>query len=235
MLQPHLDDLPFSIGHLLRRKEWVPAVYRMWTIFGKEFFNIRGYPHDLNTESILAEEERLWSRQSGYQLNRLSLGEAGYRGVNSIRRLFLTSRCHESELDYEAMGYGNWQEVLGSIRSLIQPDVSSIWVPAGIGGHCDHLAVRQAVINLALQSNVCVILFYHELPYSQYSKIIDWSSFSVRGFKHIGLISCKPSKLEAAEKQRNISVFHSQINERQSMTLARETECVSVWLREVEV
>jgi LmbE family N-acetylglucosaminyl deacetylase len=43
------------------------------------------------------------------------------------------------------------------------PDATSIWVPAGIGGHADHLLVRQAGLVLAARGlKVCI---YADMPY----------------------------------------------------------------------
>lgn len=235
MLQPHLDDLPFSIGHFLRSKLFIPASYQLWTVFGKEYFNIRGYPHDESTESILVQEELHWSALSGYPVRRLPLEEAGYRGVTRIRQLFLTARYHDPLLNYDALGYGNWQEVLEHMRTLIQPDVTCLWIPAGIGGHCDHLAVRQAVLTLVPESNVQGLIFYHELPYGQYSKTIEWENFHVSGFEYGGMICHNPTAQEAAHKEKEIALYYSQINERQAKTLSRETEQISVWLRREEI
>jgi len=45
----------------------------------------------------------------------------------------------------------------------VVPDATSIWVPAGIGGHTDHMFVRQAGLVLAARGlNVCL---YADMPY----------------------------------------------------------------------
>jgi len=234
LLQPHLDDIPFSVGHIVQRELLTPGHYGIWTIFGKEYFNIRCYPHDEDTENILREEERRWFQITGHPGQRLELEEAGYRGVQGVRRLFLTQRYQDSALDYDSLGYGNWGEVVEHIRRLLEPHIDYVWVPAGIGGHCDHLAVRQAVIQLAEESSLRGILFYHELPYSMYSKSMDWSRFSVDGFRQYGTVQCVPSPQDIEEKRSRISIFHSQIDARQSLVLSGETERIAIWLRRLD-
>lgn len=231
LLQPHLDDIPFSMGHLLADGLLRGSEYEIWTVFGKEFFNIRDYPQDEQTSRLLQEEERRWFAQEGHPLRRLELEEAGYRGVTGVRRLFRTGLYQQAALNYDSLGYGNWQAVLEAVRELGR-QAAYVWVPAGIGGHCDHLALRQAALQAArLEPAIRGLLFYHELPYSLYSREIDWDQFEIDGFRQEEGLTHQPTDAEARRKQESIGVFYSQITDRQAGVLARHTEKVAIWAR----
>jgi hypothetical protein len=73
------------------------------------------------------------------------------------------------ELEYRPKDVGQ-NEIVGRVAEEVAPLVaesSEIWVPAGIGGHADHIATRDGVLasSRALGSSVAIRL-YADQPYS---------------------------------------------------------------------
>jgi LmbE family N-acetylglucosaminyl deacetylase len=73
-----------------------------------------------------------------------------------------TSRLGELDLQYRKAPADN-----GRLERLIKPftrHATEVWAPAGIGGHPDHIATREAVA--ATVPAAAELYFYAELPYS---------------------------------------------------------------------
>lgn len=234
ILQPHLDDVPFSLGHSLLGGAVSIDKCEVWTIFGREFFNIRSYPHSEETVEILKQEEAEWFKSQGIKVCRLELEEAGYRGIKIFRKLFQPTIASRLDFDYESLGYDNWEEVFSNISTLANSNFNYIWSPSGIGGHCDHLAVRQAVLKLAPHiKELEGIMFYDELPYTMYSKGVNWDKSDIAGFENVGKVINEPKDFEQARKYESLAAFHSQITDRQALALSTQSEGYTVWLRKV--
>lgn len=232
LLQPHLDDLPFSIGSILLEQYIKKEDSTIYTIFGKEFFNIRNYAHDEHAMQILKDEEAKWFQSAGMESHRFELEEAGYRGITSIRKLFRTKSADQFDLCYKELEYGNWEEVLGCIEKILSKHTwDFLWVPAGVGGHCDHIAVRQAVLELVSMFQGKGILFFEELPYSLYSKPLDWSKCMIPGFHLEERMVHTLSQEEETYKYESLKHFHSQIDDRQAMALCHHPETATLWMR----
>lgn len=232
LLQPHLDDIPFSMGDTLLEGVLGDKNYEVWTLFGKEYFNIREYPHDESTIEILHKEENLWFERIGTEIHRLEMEEAGYRGIANPRKLFLAQAALKPNFDYGSMDYGNWEPVLANFRMLVEKGFQYIWAPAGVGGHCDHLAVRQAVLEIVPAcKEVQGVLFYDELPYKMYSKPIIWENFDIPGFHIAGKADNMLGEEKINRKYESLLIFHSQINQRQAAVLSAWNESMTIWLR----
>jgi hypothetical protein len=231
MLQPHLDDIAFSIGHMIHDGLLKPVDNDIRTVFSLEWFNIRQLPFDQHTVSLLWEEEEQWFLQEGLQFSRMPLEEAGYRGVNHVRKLFLTGHADKHDLDYASLGYGNWEDVLHHIGQALE-GFDYIWAPAGIGGHCDHLSVRHAVMKLAAErANIKGLFMYEELPYRIYSRPILWDQFHIEGFAYREKIHKAPDPQEVRRKCDSLAAYYTQIDDRQALALSAEDEVVVIWLR----
>lgn len=232
-IQPHLDDVPFSVGSLILNDYFPKQDCSFFTIFGKEFFNIRSYEHNNVTMDILKVQEENWFKNAGIRNNRYELEEAGYRGITDVRKLFRTKLASEFTMDYESLGYGNKGDVWACIKEILKKNESDyVWIPAGIGGHCDHLAVRQAMIELADDYNGKGILFYEELPYRLYSRPLDWNKCMIRGFHKEKQILHELSLEEEILKYESLKYFDSQIDDRQAKILCSKGECICLWVRE---
>lgn len=233
-LQPHLDDVPFSIGSFLIEEFVDKESCTVFTIFGKEFFNIRHYEHNEESIEILKSEEAKWFKFTGIKNSRLELEEAGYRGITNIRKLFRAGISSDFNLNYEELGYGNWEEVVGSVKEVINKDnFDYIWIPSGVGGHCDHMAVRQAALSLIPKlKKLKGVIFYDELPYSMYSKPIDWEKCNISGFEKIGTLTHELKEDEQVKKYESLKFFYSQIDKRQALALSKHREKITLWIRE---
>ena len=232
LLQPHLDDVPFSVGSMILNEYIHKEDCTIYTIFGKEFFNIRNYEYDEHAMQLLREEEAKWFQAAGMVNKRFELEEAGYRGITSIRKLFRAKLASEFDMQYEQLDYGNWQEVSACIKEILKNNVCDyVWIPAGVGGHCDHIAVRQAVLALLYEFKGKEILFFEELPYSLYSKSIDWKKCVIKDFHQEELLVHDLSDEEQKRKYESLQYFHSQIDARQAMSLCNHAETIHMWMR----
>lgn len=232
LLQPHLDDLPFSVGSILLEQYIKKEDSIVYTIFGKEFFNIRNYQHDENAMQILRQEEAKWFQSAGIKNHRFELEEAGYRGITNIRKLFRTKMADDFAMKYEELEYGNWEEVLACVKTILDShSCEYVWIPAGVGGHCDHIAVRQAILELVSLFQGKGILFFEELPYSLYSKPLDWSKCVIPDFHLEERMVHTLSQEEETYKYESLKHFHSQIDDRQARALCHHPETVTLWMR----
>ena len=231
MIQPHLDDLAFSLGHILLNQKLSVQDITVWTIFGKETFNIRGYSNNKETYELLRNEENIWFEKLRITKYRLELEEAGYRGVDKIRTLFQPQNTSEFSFANFILPNGNLLELNNSIDEILNDNFDYLWVPAGVGGHCDHLAVRHSVLNNLVNKNLYkTIVFYEELPYSLYSKPIRWEDTGVPKYKFVKNITYHPTEDEVLIKTESISVFHSQINLRHAKVLSSHSESIAIWI-----
>jgi LmbE family N-acetylglucosaminyl deacetylase len=100
-----------------------------------------------------------------------------------------------------------------------------VHAPAGLGGHPDHVAVREAALSLAARSGVSVVL-YAELPYATRFGWPGWVTGAdptpETGWeRHLSAVSCGPERLRphvrslteegAAEKARALREYQTQL------------------------
>lgn len=71
------------------------------------------------------------------------------------------------------------QEIAAAVARAV-PAASALYAPAGIGGHADHLLVREAAVDLAGRAGVPLRL-YAELPYAVRFGWPSWVTASPRG------------------------------------------------------
>lgn len=147
MLSPHFDDAALSAAVQLMR----PGA-QVLTVFG-------GPP---------APRVQLspWDRLSGatsslarYQ-DRVSEDRAAMSGLGVTAR-----QLAEPEVQYRE-GPLSLDALASKVRPFIA-DASEVWIPAGMGGHADHLAVRAAAIGAAAEIGSGVpVWLYADQPYS---------------------------------------------------------------------
>ncbi|MCL2253053.1 MAG: hypothetical protein FWC09_01290 [Lachnospiraceae bacterium] len=232
LLQPHLDDIAFSIGHVLSEKIIPREEAIAYTIFGKETFNIRNYANCEKTLKLLEKEEEQWFSFSKIRYDRFCLEEAGYRGISNVRTLFQPKAANVFSETAQIPPIENGEDVNNLVKELVRGGYRYIWVPAGVGGHCDHLAVRQSVLNhMPSCPETQIIFFYEELPYSHYSAPIKWEEVFISGFKFAGRVVYQPEQVKSEQKASNLEIFYSQINESQAKVLSAQAESFSIWIR----
>ena len=149
-VSPHLDDAAFSAGALL----WT-AAQRGWRVVVATVFtgNVaqpsgfalacqldKGLPADVDYMALRREEDRQACRALGAEPIHLPLLEAPHRGYRNAAALF--GGVHPHDAVAPAVG-----ERLAQLLAEVRPD--AVLAPLGIGGHVDHLIVREAIVRLS--------------------------------------------------------------------------------------
>jgi glycosyltransferase involved in cell wall biosynthesis len=233
-LSPHFDDLAFSLsGHLL---DWrVGAVINIFSESNYTTSKYKSrYPTILDTDTVskLRDYEDI-SFCKQFDLSRVNLGlsEASVRGVHPF---------DQSDLKELSTQVG---EVL--IPLLLQfsedtkPEKIALYCPMGIGGHVDHVATLQAVVeHYQVLSQLFDIYFYEEFPYASNPLFRDkglvefFSRFP--NTRHIHSLK-KLNSFEIEAKANLISVYQSQFDADVSSTFFSirlselDIPCESIW------
>jgi LmbE family N-acetylglucosaminyl deacetylase len=155
LLSPHLDDAVLSAWSVLRR----PGEVRVVNVCA-------GVPPpgppprwDLLTGAT-DPSERMRERLAE---DRTALARAGREGVNLD---FLDEHYRTGPLDPDVL--------LGALDDAVG-GADELWAPAGIGGHSDHVQVREAALALRAAGGPPVTL-YAELPYVTRHGWPEWVS-----------------------------------------------------------
>ncbi|QXJ22302.1 PIG-L family deacetylase [Actinomadura graeca] len=151
VFSPHLDDAAFSASAQLMR-----AGTRVVTVFA-------GPPPDGVT---LTHYDRLSGARSSRERHRERLAEDD-RALDVLGCAW--TRC--DELDDQ---YRDGPVDQGALFSRLEPHLASadeIWIPAGIGGHPDHVTVRDTLLNglarrAAPSGPQAKVRLYADLPYA---------------------------------------------------------------------
>jgi LmbE family N-acetylglucosaminyl deacetylase len=149
-VSPHLDDAAFSAGALL----W-SAAQRGWRVIVATVFtgNVeqpsgfalacqldKGLPADVDYMALRREEDRQACAALGAEPVHLPLLEAPHRGYDSAAALFGSVRPDDAACAAVS-------ERLAQVFADVRP--GAVLAPLGVGGHVDHLIVRDAVRRLA--------------------------------------------------------------------------------------
>jgi LmbE family N-acetylglucosaminyl deacetylase len=149
-VSPHLDDAAFSAGALLwtaAQRGWRVVVATMFTgnVAQPSGFALacqldKGLPADVDYMALRREEDRQACRALGAEPIHLPLLEAPHRGYENAAALF--GGVHPHDAVAPAVG-----ERLAQLLAEVRPGV--VLAPLGIGGHVDHLIVREAIVRLS--------------------------------------------------------------------------------------
>lgn len=211
-LSPHLDDAVFScslmMARLLDRKKKMKVITFFTKVSGlpftpqaKEFLRASGYSDagklfkDREKEDIRAVE------YFGGEVLHLDFIDAAWRKKNN-------SPIYESDKDQFAGKIATDDEILidkiaSRIRSLIKTRKNPlVLAPLGVGGHADHLIVREVATRLGYP-----VLFWEDFPYNidkdaankffaESAGLHNFFSLNIKGF---------------AQKRKAIKFYRSQI------------------------
>ncbi|MEJ7569156.1 MAG: PIG-L family deacetylase [Gaiellaceae bacterium] len=143
VLSPHLDDAALSCWSVLSEtKATVVNVFAGVPAPGVvgEWDRVVGSTDGASLVAMRRREDRVALHELGCQAVYLDFLESQYRDGDSV------------------------EDIVATIRNALG-DATEIVVPAGIGGHPDHLQVRAAALRIAAAS--CLPLrLYAELPYA---------------------------------------------------------------------
>ena len=161
-LQPHCDDVCFSLGGRTTRLKGGQLV---------TVFPINGYvasspgrspPSPDAVTAIRKEEDRAFARACGLELHFMNIPSASYRGYRSfdLGCLDENQRLIEGPLTAELLS-----------RADVAGPATRPWLycPAGIGGHVDHVAIFETVLaHYDELSDRYRIAFYEDLHYASH-------------------------------------------------------------------
>ena len=148
VFSPHLDDAVLSASvQLLRPNAEVVTVFTGDPPEGME----------------LAPWERLTRARSSWERHQERLSEDD--------EAMAALGCASRRLDEPEAEHRIGQLDLGLLSERVAPalaDASEIWIPAGVGGHPDHVAVRRAVLAAldATGDDGTAVYLYADLPYT---------------------------------------------------------------------
>lgn len=165
-VSPHLDDAVFSIGALLARRAaagWRVVVATCFTGsvdrptgFALACQTDKGLGPEVDYMDLRRAEDRRACSLLGAEAIHLPFAEAPHRGYASAAALF------GPRLETDGMV----EELAPALARLIEelkPD--RLFGPAGIGGHVDHLIVRDALGRVAPAASL-----WADLPYAARSR-----------------------------------------------------------------
>lgn len=158
ILSPHYDDAAFSLGAWIARHPRGTLV----NIFTRSGFVIgadHGVPDAVTVERVSAirqAEDRAFSSAYGLEVIELGLEEPSLRGRHSRDR---------SGVDDDV---GQLREPLWQVLDrLVTEGEQSIFCPAAIGGHVNHVATRAVALDWArARGRLASLRFYEDLPYA---------------------------------------------------------------------
>jgi len=163
LLSPHSDDACFSLGVFAKKSQKVCVI---------NVFTISGYlpgMHGLNqadaisrVTSIRKSEDLAFSKAASLQVKSLDLLDAPLRGLEPFK-----SKPSIRELEYI-------DDALSSVLVKIWNEFGQntmLLAPAGIGGHVDHVTIRDWMIkHMNNLSSKYVLGFYEDLHYASDSE-----------------------------------------------------------------
>ena len=169
------------------------------------FFTKQKYSRKINTD-IWLEEEVVWKNLSVKKIN-FSFLEAGMRGRKRLSQIL---QCNMKELN--TIEYVMISRIQKELEQLVQRyAVDRVMVPAGIGGHIDHIIVREAALNFVKSEN-CKL--YFESPY-----LIN-RAWLTKGIDEIEQrYNCSIHKVNVTDvismKEEKLALYKSQFSERE--------------------
>ncbi len=145
VLSPHLDDAVLSAWSVLRGP---------------------GEVHVVNVCSALPPSELLsaWDRLTGATSSRTRMLER----LREDRVALGRAGCEATALDFPEAQYRRGPLDSAALREALErvlDGAARAWAPAGIGGHDDHLQVRDAAVALTRNGGAALNL-YADLPYA---------------------------------------------------------------------
>jgi LmbE family N-acetylglucosaminyl deacetylase len=155
VLSPHPDDAQLALGGLLARdKGRVVAVFTQETWTRRPYYRARPGL----TASLLLAEERAACTVLGADLVLLNHVDAEARPAWSSG-FFVEGR------DVTAAEPDLFAAVVADLESVLKDTQGPVFTPLGIGGHVDHLMIREAARRLVHEDR---LVYYEDMPYTVY-------------------------------------------------------------------
>jgi LmbE family N-acetylglucosaminyl deacetylase len=154
----HPDDAALSVGGTL---PCLTAPLTLLTVFGRSNYTLQGGFERgwRRVTELRREEETIYARSIGARLLYPELTDASVRFRGAGERIFPPG----DPPDGGVTSPRRLPAVLEAALDCCRPGL--VLAPAGIGGHTDHLALREAARALAARRGT-VLAFYEDLPYA---------------------------------------------------------------------
>ncbi len=156
VLSPHPDDAAFSVGGMLTQLCRISPV-TVCTVFSRSewYYHLPPGTYDeAEVTRIRAEEDRAYCRAIGASYEALGLSDASLRGHTAV-----------SELRRPSSDDPAWEAARCTLAELVRLRSDAVFfIPSGIGGHVDHIVVRDVASAALLEGTDA--LFYEDLPYA---------------------------------------------------------------------
>jgi LmbE family N-acetylglucosaminyl deacetylase len=152
IVSTHFDDAALSAAHLLQRAGSAAIVVTVCSGVP---------PPDLEVSD--------WDDESGF----VNGGEAGRARAREDWRACALTRAGQVGLGHLDRPYRGDADlpaavILEQVARLLEPS-GTLWIPASIGGHPDHVAVTSALLPLAREWPAGRVGVYADLPYAESS------------------------------------------------------------------
>lgn len=159
VIAPHPDDAAFAVGGLLRAWRGPKTVL---TVFGRSnFTRAEGFADDPAAVSRRRRrEDEAYCRRVGASLLAWDLPEASLRRAPCWEAIFAADARSHAAQDQAAA-----DALSSGLAALLSAPPDLLLVPAGLGGHGDHLLVRDIGFGLAKDAGLPLAL-YEDLPYA---------------------------------------------------------------------
>ncbi len=169
-ISPHLDDAVFSAGATLwraARRGWRVVVATVFTgnVAQPTGFALacqldKGLTADIDYMALRRAEDKEACARLGVEAFHLPLLEAPHRGYDNAPALFADVHPGDSAKTQVP-------RAIADLLADLRPDI--LLAPLGIGGHVDHLVVRDAVAGL---NNPPITLLWEDWPYLDRSDLL---------------------------------------------------------------
>ncbi|MGP9811482.1 hypothetical protein ACTZWT_08230 [Rhodopseudomonas sp. NSM] len=203
VLSPHIDDAALSLGGSIALAKRRTLVINVFTSQSYQT-GLRVPPERL--DAVACAEDRLAGRLLGYDA--VSLGLAG---AQDRHRFGLSATMGWQPRDVADRFAGEIevvaQRAVAAIRaSLGNAPIASLYAPAAIGGHLDHVVVALAApaIAAALALSPGVVAYYEDLPYAAagWCGGVDLGGYAPR---------CRDINAALPRKRRALAIFKTRL------------------------
>jgi LmbE family N-acetylglucosaminyl deacetylase len=181
-VSPHLDDIALSCGGLVRRlssrgqRVVIATVCTADRSAGQLLSAAAQHVHwewqlgDDQPYAIRRKEDEAGCKVLGAEPAHLGLLDAIYRHDSASEPLYTRNFIGGQVAEHD------WQYFFPKVKAALQPWIRSaqqVYAPLSIGGHVDHVLVRQAIEELAEDAQVT---YYEDYPYAGKT---DWQDSGV--------------------------------------------------------
>ncbi|MEU3861688.1 PIG-L family deacetylase [Streptomyces sp. NPDC028722] len=193
IVSPHPDDAALALGGTVARQGG-----RFLDVFSVETWTRDPYygRRPATTRRLLLAEEAVAARVLGARVELLGFVDAADRDLRRDR-FFADPAWSDGSAREEP-------ELLEAVTERLAPLLDGaglVYVPLGVGGHVDHLACREAVLELARGGRLggAQVAFYEDQPYSLFSAAEETAKRLGARLAEAGLGALRPRLLPVDE------------------------------------